>query len=54
MITTEEEDEMLDNFEAVIEGRKLCFSQRHRLRWWAVRAVRFWIQEKKPVKVEFT
>lgn len=54
MITTEEEDVILDKFEAIMEKRKLVFSQRHRLRWWAVVAVRFWIQKNKPIKVQFT
>jgi hypothetical protein len=53
LITTDEEDEMLDKFEGIMEERKLAFSQRHRLRWWAMVAIRFWIRETKPVKVQF-
>jgi hypothetical protein len=56
--TTAEEkqmlDNMMDNFEESLKGRGFLFSTRHRLRWWAVRAFKFWINQNKLEKVEFT
>jgi hypothetical protein len=52
--TTPEEDKILDVFEGVLNTRSLLFSQRHRLRVWAVRGVQFWFKERSPEVVEFT
>lgn len=45
---------MMDKFEKNMSKQDLRFSQRHRLRWWAARAFRFWIKQNAPEKVEFT
>ena len=47
-------DRIMDKYEKKLNGSGLWFSQRHRLRWWAVRAIKFWIQQNKREKVEFT
>jgi hypothetical protein len=47
-------EKMMDNVERNIDGRGLIFSQRHRIRWWAAKGLRFWIKQNAPERIEFT
>lgn len=47
-------DNMMDKFEDKLRVADFLFSQRHRLRWWAVRGIKFWIKENRGEKIEFT
>ncbi len=47
-------DNIMDRFEDKLNGRGYIFSQRHRLRWWTARGIKWWIINNKTEKVEFT